>query len=108
MVWVFLVGAIASEVVGTLALRGSEGFSRLGPSVVVVLGYVLSFALLAQALKGIGIGQAYAVWSGVGTVGVSVGGALLFADRLTPVAVAGIALVVAGVVLVNLGGEAHG
>ena len=104
MAWVLLGLAIVAEVSATLALRASEGFSRLQPSVVVVVGYGLAFVLLAQALRTIGVGPAYAVWSGVGTVGAALGGRLLFGEPLTAASVAGIGLVVAGVVVMNLGG----
>lgn len=108
MVWVLLGTAIASEVMATLALRASRGFTVLLPSVLVVLGYGLAFVLLAQTLKHIGVGTAYATWSGLGTVGAAVGGMLLFGERLTVWGVLGIALVVAGVALLNLaGGASH-
>jgi small multidrug resistance pump len=104
MTWILLLVAIAAEVSGTLALRASVGFTRLGPSVVVVLGYVLAFVLLSLTLKRMAVGPAYAIWSGLGTVGAALGGWLLFSERLTPAAVGGIALIVAGVVVMNVGG----
>lgn len=103
--WVPLLAAIASEVTATLALKASDGFTRWAPSVVVVVGYVAAFALLALALRGMGVGVAYATWSGLGTVGAAIGGALLFRERLTVVTATGIALVVVGVVLIGLAGE---
>jgi len=109
MAWLLLGIAIVSEVVGTLALRGSAGFTRLWPSVVVVIGYGIAFVLFAQALKTIGVGPAYAVWSGLGTVGAALGGYYLFGERLTAVTVVGMAIVVAGIVVMNLGGTgSHG
>jgi small multidrug resistance pump len=98
--------AIVAEVTGTLALRGSHGFTRPLPSVLVVLGYLAAFGLLAYALRTLAVGPVYAIWSGVGTIGASVGGALLFGERLTTPVVAGIALVVLGVIVINLGGTA--
>ena len=96
--------AILSEVVGTVALKASDGFARLGPSVVVV-GYGLSFYLLALALKQIPLGVAYAIWSGLGT---AVAGILLWRESLNLAGV-GILLIIAGVVLLNVfsGASAH-
>ena len=78
-----LAGAILSEVVATLSLRASEGFSRGGPTALMAVGYVVSFVLLAQALKrGMGIGVAYAVWAGVGVALVAILGRVLFNEPL--------------------------
>jgi small multidrug resistance pump len=109
MPYVLLVLAIVSEVVATLSLRGSEGFSKLVPSVIVVVGYLISFALLAKALTALNVGPVYAIWSALGTVGAFAGGVLLFDEPLRPVTVAGAAIVIAGVVVMNLGGGvSHG
>ena len=104
-----LLLAILSEVVGTVALKASEGFARLGPSVLVVVGYGLSLVLLALALRQIPLGIAYAIWSGLGTAGAVVAGVLLWRESLGPAGVVGILLIIAGVVLVNLfsGASAH-
>jgi small multidrug resistance pump len=104
-----LLLAILSEVVGTVALKASEGFTRLGPIVLVVVGYGLSFYLLALALKQIPLGIAYAIWSGLGTAGAVVAGMLLWRESLNLAGVVGILLIVAGVVLLNLfsGASAH-
>ncbi len=108
MGWLLLVSAIAAEVAGTLALRAlSTGF-RLGPAVVVTVGYAVSFVLLALALRTVAVSTAYAVWSGVGTVGVAVLAVLIYGERITMLGAAGIALVIAGCVLLNVGGAAHG
>lgn len=97
--------AILSEVAGTSALRASEGFTRLWPSIGVVVGYGVSFVALSLALKhGLGLGPAYAIWSGAGTALITIVGLVAFGDRIGPMAYAGIALIIAGVVLVNLGG----
>ncbi|MDQ3791693.1 MAG: multidrug efflux SMR transporter [Actinomycetota bacterium] len=104
-----LVLAIMSEVVGTVALKASEGFSRLGPIVLVAVGYGLSFYLLALALKQIPLGVAYAIWSGLGTAGAVVAGILLWRESLSLAGVVGIALIIVGVLLLNLfsGVSAH-
>ncbi len=100
----YLLGAIIAEIVATSSLKASAGFTRLGPSVVVVVGYGVAFYLLSIALKSIPIGVAYAIWSGVGTVAIAIIGFLAFHERLSAAQVAGIALVVAGVLLLNLAG----
>ncbi|MEU6086175.1 multidrug efflux SMR transporter [Streptomyces sp. NPDC047085] len=104
MGYVTLAGAIAAEVAATTAMKYSHGFSRLWPSLVTALGYVVSFLLLAQTLKTVSIGTAYAIWSGVGTATIAVLGLMLFGEGLTVTKVAGILLIVGGVVVLNLGG----
>ena len=104
-----LVLAILSEVVGTVALKASEGFARFGPIVLVVVGYGLSFYFLALALKQIPLGVAYAIWSGLGTAGAVAAGILLWRESLSLAGVVGILLIIAGVLLLNLfsGVSAH-
>jgi small multidrug resistance pump len=97
-----LVLAILSEVVGTVALKASEGFTRLAPNVLVVVGYGLSFYLLAQALKQIPLGIAYAIWSGLGTAGAVVAGMLLWRESLNLTGGIGILLIIIGVILLNI------
>lgn len=97
-----LLLAILSEVVGTIALKASEGFTRLGPNVLMVVGYGLSLFLLALALKQIPLGVAYAIWSGLGTAGAVVAGILLWRESLNLVGIIGILFIIAGVVLLNI------
>ncbi|MFD4504774.1 DMT family transporter [Streptomyces sp. NPDC058457] len=104
MGYLTLAGAIAAEVAATTAMKYADGFSRFWPSLLTGLGYVVSFLLLAQTLKTLSIGTAYAIWSGVGTAAIAVLGLLLFGEALTLVKVAGILLIVGGVVVLNLGG----
>ncbi|MFD7749001.1 DMT family transporter [Streptomyces sp. NPDC059698] len=99
-----LAAAIAAEVAGTTAMKYSEGFTRLWPSLGAVVGYLIAFTLLAQTLKTLSVGTAYAVWAGVGTAAVALIGILFLGESGSPVKIAGIALVVAGVVVLNLGG----
>jgi multidrug transporter EmrE-like cation transporter len=99
--------SIVSEVVATSALRASEGFTRLGPSLLVVVGYGTAFFLLSHVLKALPLGLAYAVWSGVGTTLTVLIGWLYFRDTLTGVALLGIVLIVVGVGVLNLGGAAR-
>jgi small multidrug resistance pump len=102
--YLFLALAIVSEVVATVSLKLSEGFSRLGPSVVVVVGYLLAFGLLSQALaRGLGVSVAYGVWAAAGVALVAVAGAVLLGESLTWVQVGGIALVIGGVLALELG-----
>lgn len=105
--WLWLGGAILAEVAATSALKASEGFTRLWPTLGVVAGYGLAFYALAQALRTVPVGVAYAVWSGVGLVLVALIGWLCFGERLPPVALVGIGLILVGVVLLNLGGGGH-
>jgi small multidrug resistance pump len=106
--WLILLGAIAAEVAGTMALRALSAGFRLWPAVLVTVGYAVSFILLAFALRTVSVSTAYAVWSGVGTVGVAVLAVLIYGEKITLVGAAGIALVIAGCVLLNVGSAAHG
>jgi small multidrug resistance pump len=100
--WVLLAAAIGSEVVGTLALRASDGLTKLVPSIIVVAGYLASFGLLALVLKTLPVGIVYAIWAAVGVALVAVLGKLMFNDPVPPIAMVGMVLIVAGVVLVSL------
>lgn len=102
MPYVFLLVAIALEVVATSLLKASDGFTRLIPTLSCIVGYVASFALVSRALQHFELGMVYAVWSGLGTVAVVSVGVLAFGESLDSVKVGGTALVVAGVVLLNL------
>ena len=100
--WVALALAIVAEVIATSALKASAGFTRLLPSLLVVSGYGAAFYLLGLTLKSIPIGIAYAVWSGVGTVLIVLIGLLVFRQKIDLAGVIGIALIVAGVLVLNL------
>lgn len=107
MHWVFLMVAIVSEVIATSALKASESFSRLGPSAVVVLGYAAAFYCLSLTLKTIPVGVAYAIWSGAGVVLITLIAWILYGQALNLAAILGIALIVAGVVILNIFAVAH-
>ncbi|TLG13396.1 multidrug efflux SMR transporter [Nocardia cyriacigeorgica] len=105
MTFLFLALAIVSEISATVSLKLSEGFTKLVPSVVVVVGYGAAFVFLSQALKrGMAVGVAYGIWSAVGVAAVAVIGALFLDERLSLVQVGGIVLVILGVVALELGG----
>ena len=98
----YLVVAIVAEVIATSALKASDGFRHLGPSVIVVAGYGIAFYFLAQTLRVYPIGVAYAIWSGLGIVLISLVGYVRFQQSLDTAAIIGLGLIVAGVLVVNL------
>jgi small multidrug resistance pump len=110
MHWLYLAIAIAAEVVATSALKAADGFTRWLPSILVVGGYCIAFYFLALTLRTIPLGIAYAVWSGVGIALVSLVGWVAYHQTLDPAALLGIALIVAGVVVLNVFSKAlpHG
>ena len=94
--------AIVAEVIATSALKASEGFTRPGPSAIVVLGYGLAFYCLSLTLKTLPVGVAYAAWSGLGIVLITVAGYVLYRQRIDAAALIGMALIVAGVAVIQL------
>jgi small multidrug resistance pump len=102
MAYLFLAIAIVSEVVATSALAKSGAFTRLVPSVVMVIGYVCAFACLSFAVRSVPIGIAYAIWSGVGILLISAVGVIWLGQRLDLPALIGLGLIVSGVVVVQL------
>lgn len=100
--WLALTMAICAEVTATSALKASDSFTHLWPSVIVVIGYGVAFYGLSVTLKSIPIGIAYAIWSGVGIVLLSVIGWLAFDQKLDGAGILGIALILAGVLVLNL------
>src|SRR5690349_10081671 len=102
--WFWLIGAVVAEVAATISLRFSEGFSRLLPSVVVVIGYGIAFFALSQALaRGLPLGVAYGTWAALGVTLVAFIGAVFLGESLTAVQIGGLVLVVGGVLAVELG-----
>ncbi len=100
--WLFLSIAIVAEVIATTALKSSEGFSRLLPSVVVVVGYLIAFYFLSLTLRSIPVGVAYAVWSGVGLVLIALVGWVLYGQKLDLATLSGMAMIMAGILVINL------
>ena len=103
-VGILLAFAIASEVAATIALRYSHGFSEPGPSAIVVVGYAISFVLLSIVLKELSVGTTYAIWAGAGTAAIAVIGVVALGEPATALKLASIALIIAGVVGLNLSG----
>ncbi|MCS3903783.1 small multidrug resistance pump [Methylohalomonas lacus] len=99
--YIYLAIAIVAEVSGTLALRASESFTRLGPSLIVVIGYALAFYFLSLTLKHIPVGIAYAIWSGAGIVLIAAFGYVVFSERLDWPALLGMLFIVAGIVMLT-------
>lgn len=102
MNWLYLTIAIISEVIATSALKASEGFTKLYPSLIVILGYASAFYFLSVTLRSIPVGIAYAVWSGAGVLLVSLVGIFLYNQRLDWAGWLGIALICSGVAVLNL------
>lgn len=100
--WLFLTIAIFGEVVATSALKSSEGFTKLVPSAVVVVGYGVAFYFLSLVLKSIPVGIAYAVWSGLGIVLVAAIAWIVHGQKLDAWAFVGMGLILSGVVVLNL------
>jgi small multidrug resistance pump len=102
MNYLWLAGAILSEVIATSSLKASAGFTRPLPSVVVVVGYGAAFYFLSQTLKTIPVGVTYAIWSGLGTVLIALVGLVLYKQTLDRAAIVGMVLIIAGVLVMNL------
>lgn len=100
--YVYLIAAILAETIGTTALQASQQFTRLAPSLVVVVGYGISFYLLAMALRDIPVGIAYAIWSGLGIVCIAAIGYLIFGQRLDLPAVIGMVMILGGILIIHL------
>jgi small multidrug resistance pump len=100
--WHFLAIAIISEVSATSALKASEGFTKVLPSVVVLIGYALSFYFLSLTLKSLPIGIVYAIWAGLGIVLLGIIGWVVYGQELDFAAIAGMSLILSGVLILNL------
>jgi small multidrug resistance pump len=105
--WLLLLVAIVSEVGGTTSMKLSDGFSRFGPSLAMVVLYCVSIVFLTYALKYLDVGVAYALWSGLGTALVAGVGFVYFGESFTAAKVAILSLIVVGVIGLNLSGGVH-
>jgi small multidrug resistance pump len=108
MNWLYLVIAIIAEVIATSALKATAGFTRLIPSLLVIAGYGTAFYFLSLTLRSIPLGIAYALWSGIGIVLVSIVGWLLYRQHLDGAAIIGILLIISGVLVINLFSKSAG
>lgn len=102
MTWLMLGGAILCEVVGTSLLQASNQFTRVWPTLGMAACYLMAFYLLSLTLRSMPVGIAYAIWSGLGVVLISVIGLVAFKQRLDWPAIAGLVMIVGGVVVINL------
>ena len=102
MTYLYLSIAIVAEVIATSFLKSCEGFAKLWPSVVVLVGYASAFYFLSLTLRSMSVGIVYAIWSGAGIVLISIIAWIFFGQKLDVPAIIGIALIIAGVAVINL------
>jgi small multidrug resistance pump len=102
MHYVYLLVAIVSEVIATSALKATEEFTKLWPSVIVAVGYIAAFYFLTLCLRNISVGIAYAIWAGLGIVLITIVGAVIYKQLLDLPAIIGMVLIVSGVVIINV------
>ncbi len=102
MHYVYLIIAIVTEVIATSALKASDSFTRLWPSLIVVVGYLFSFYFLSLTLKFFPVGVTYAIWSGVGIIFISIVAFLMYNQQPDLPAVIGIVFIILGVIIINL------
>jgi multidrug transporter EmrE-like cation transporter len=105
--YLFLTIAILTEIFGTSMLKASAGFTKLYPSIATLVGFGVAFYCLSLALQQIPLGVAYAIWSGVGTAITAIIGILIWKETVSITSIAGILLIIAGVVILNLKTTAH-
>jgi len=102
MHWLFLFIAIMAEIIGTTALKMSDGFTRILPAAVTGVSYMIAFYFLALTLKTLSVGVAYAIWSGIGVAAIALIGFWFFKQPLDVAGVIGISLIIAGVIVLNV------
>lgn len=102
MPYLFLFLAVIAEVIATSALKASEEFSRLGPTLIVIIGYSFAFYMLTLVLRTMPVGVVYAIWAGAGVALITLAGAILYREIPDTAAVIGIGLIVSGVVVIKL------
>ncbi|MDE4096526.1 MULTISPECIES: DMT family transporter [Rhodobacterales] len=100
--YIYLIVAVAAETIGTTALQASQQFSRLVPSLIVLVAYGFSFYMLGLTLKVMPVGIVYAIWSGLGIVLIAVIGLVVFGQKLDLPAVLGMAMILAGILVIHL------
>ena len=104
--WIYLILAIISEVIATSSLKSTEGFTKLWPSIIVLLGYSAAFYFLSLTLDTIPIGVVYAIWSGVGIAAIAIVSVIFFDQKLDTASYIGMGLIIAGVVVLRLYSDA--
>ena len=104
--WIYLILAIISEVIATSSLKSTEGFTKLWPSIIVLLGYSAAFYFLSLTLDTIPIGVVYAIWSGVGIAAIAVVSVIFFDQKLDTASYIGMGLIIAGVIVLRLYSDA--
>lgn len=102
MSWVLLAAAGILEIVWAYAMKQSHGFSRLGPSVVTIVGMIASFGLLSAAMRSLPLGTAYTIWTGIGAIGAFLIGITILGEAISPLRIVAAALIVSGLVLMKL------
>ena len=100
--YIYLFIAVIAETVGTMALKAADGFTRMGPTAVVIIGYSVAFFFMSLTLRVIPIGVTYAIWSGLGIVLISLLGWVIYKQVLDMPAIAGLVLIVSGILVMNL------
>jgi len=100
--WIYLILAVIAETIGTTALQASQQFTKLGPSIVVVVAYSVAFYLLALTLRHMPVGVMYAIWSGTGIVLIAIIGWVVFRQTLDAPAIIGMGLILCGIVIIQL------
>ncbi|MGW9529902.1 DMT family transporter [Paenibacillus terrae] len=108
MAYLFLVISIVGELVGTSMLKASEGFTRLYPTLLTIVAFGISFFFISLTLKTLPLNMTYAIWSGVGAVATALISVLIWKEKINTGSIIGIALIVIGVVVLNLFGAGHG
>jgi len=100
--YIYLIVAVVAETIGTSALQASQQFSKVGPSILTVVGYAVSFYFLSLALRVMPVGIVYAIWSGLGIVMIAIIGRLVFQQRLDWPAIVGMGFIIGGIVIIQL------
>jgi small multidrug resistance pump len=108
MAYVFLAISIIGELIGTSMLKASQGFTKLYPTLFTIVAFVTSFYFISLTLKTLPLNMTYAIWSGVGTVATALISILIWKEKINTGSIVGIALIVVGVVVLNLFGAGHG
>lgn len=107
MSYLYLALAITGELIGTSLLKASEGFSKLYPTVGLIIAFIFSFFFLSIAMKTIPLNVAYALWSGLGLIATTIISVLIWKEKMNVASVTGIALILMGVIILNLFGPEH-